>query len=461
MATKEQQLQLGCEVAEFFTRRPGIEFVDFAGLGRHGGALLLEEKDDQGKLSRKLVIKYSLGALTSDRHSNADDDLRNEYRWLEMLRGAEHIVRLVPFADCSLNLPGISNGEDTIEDSLAKMSVTAEAQNNEGETSARGAKLTKEPLTVRKCPTFALEYLPNGTILQLVNRLVRHSRLIPNRMMWRIWLCMVRQCVAMAFPPQQSPENYSPERERFIPNSEFFTLTQNSSHMANFVFAEESPLFPDSDHDPGVPPVKCVVLGTIFFPFWQLLEHKIFFQGQDSIYKLLKPSRITLKIAMTDSECYRLIDFGRGRVENPTDYEKDELPNLYECGARLNLWGAASVMAELACPLADEEELESDHPHAYHYWKNNREHMVLTEAPPAVRQSAEMDIALRDTIARCMAAGLEDTPPLQEVLEEAEDQVANRGPDDDPYLEEQMDLEESDRYIRGFLQRFIFNASAR
>ncbi|KAI1745095.1 hypothetical protein F4680DRAFT_467300 [Xylaria scruposa] len=210
MATKEQQLELGCEVSEYFTHRPGVQFVGFAGLGRHGGAILLDEKDPDGKLLRKLVIKYSLGELAGDQHSNADDDLRNEYRWLEILRGAEHIVRLVPFADCSLNLPGISNGEDTFEDSatpagseyhytragilargwaalqklLAKMSITQEVQENEGEA--------EELLTFRRCPTFALEHIPHGTLWNFIGRLQRHEQLIPNRMLWRIWLCSKR-----------------------------------------------------------------------------------------------------------------------------------------------------------------------------------------------------------------------------------------------------------------------------
>ncbi|KAI0554499.1 hypothetical protein F4679DRAFT_526282 [Xylaria curta] len=406
MATKEQQLELGCQVSEYFTHRPGVEFVGFAGLGRHGGAILLEEKDPDGQLFRKLVIKYSLGALTSDQHSNADDDLRNEYRWLEMLRGAEHIARLVPFADCSLNLPGISNGEDTFEDSVAKMSATQEARENEGET--------KEPPTVRRCPTFALEHIPNGTLWKFITRITRHepAQLIPNRMMWRIWLCMVRQCVAMAFPPRQSAENYSPERERIIPNRQFFTLTQNSAHLDNFLFAEESPLLPDNDHDPGVPPVK-------------------------------------------------LIDFGRGKAEDPEDFVEEGLNNPYECGAVVNLYNAAIAMGTVTCPLADRDELESNGSVAYKYFKDNREHTVMTEAPPAVRQSDKMDVALRDAIARCMATDFNDVPSLQEVLAEAEYKVANRGPDDDPDLEEQMGVDESDRYIRQFVQRFIYNASNR
>ncbi|KAI0185731.1 hypothetical protein EV127DRAFT_194547 [Xylaria flabelliformis] len=204
MASDEQLRQLGREVSRYFTRRPGVEFAGFAGIGRHGGAFILEEKNAAGQLLRKLVIKYSLGELATDEESNADDDLRNEYEWLEMLRGAEHIVRLVPFADCSLDLPGISNGEDTFEDSVAQ-----------------------NP-TVRRCPTFALEHIPNGTLFKFTERLQHEEQLIPNRMMWRIWLCMVRQCVAMAFPPQQTAANYRPERERIIPNRRFYTLTQNS-----------------------------------------------------------------------------------------------------------------------------------------------------------------------------------------------------------------------------------------
>ncbi|KAI0437402.1 hypothetical protein F4803DRAFT_556048 [Xylaria telfairii] len=436
MATEVQQLELGAEVAEYFTRRPGVEFVGFAGLGRHGGALILDEKED-GRLLRKLVIKYSLGTLSSDERSNADDDLRNEYRCLQMLAGAEHIVQLVPFADCSLHLPGISDGEDTYYDALESMADIQLAQDREGETSARGATLTKQPLSVRKCPTFALEYLPYGTLLQFVRRLEPHAQLIPNRVMWRIWLCMVRQCVAMAFPPQQSQGNHRAGRERFIPNTEFFTLTQNSSHMANFVFASESMLFPDSDHDPHMPPVKYVNPGDVFpFPS-QLLGYQLC-------------SLVT-----------KLIDFGRGHVEDPAEFEADGLPNAYECGARLNLWGAARVMGQVACPLADDDELENDHPRAYHYLEDGVERMVITDAPPAVRLSGEMDLALRDTIARCMAVDLVDIPPLEEVLAEAEEQVETRGPGDNPYLEDVMNVDETDRYIRLFLHRFIYNVPER
>ncbi|KAI0201978.1 hypothetical protein F4808DRAFT_423095 [Astrocystis sublimbata] len=78
-AEEERQRRLGQELADYFARRPGIKFVGFAGLGRHGGALLMDE--------------------------------------------------------------------------------------NEGEAGVEGAQLARLSSRVRKCPTFALEFLPNGVHL--------------------------------------------------------------------------------------------------------------------------------------------------------------------------------------------------------------------------------------------------------------------------------------------------------
>jgi hypothetical protein len=77
-------------------------------------------------------------------------------------------------------------------------------------------------------------------------------RLIEN------YTIVIRQCIAMAFPPDIPPELYNGqiERERIIADKEYYTLTQNSSHIDNFLFGPESSLSPDTDHDPGVPVVK-------------------------------------------------------------------------------------------------------------------------------------------------------------------------------------------------------------
>ncbi|KAK5637452.1 hypothetical protein RRF57_013167 [Xylaria bambusicola] len=103
--------RLGQEVAANFTSNPRIQLQGFAGLGRHGGTIILKEEASAEHDARMIVVKYSYGSLSPDQQSNADNDLRNEYHWLQRLRGAEHIVQLIPMADCSINLPGTSNDE--------------------------------------------------------------------------------------------------------------------------------------------------------------------------------------------------------------------------------------------------------------------------------------------------------------------------------------------------------------
>lgn len=159
-ATDEHRV-LGLEVSAYFTQNPKYKFVDFAGLGRHGGALILSEmsESDPNIEFRRMVIKYSYGALAVDERADADADadLRNEYYWLTRLRGAEHIVQLVPMTDCSLMLPGMSDGEASYD-----QSVQNQQENEQEAADAAGEDEEQQPPAPRprRCPTFALEYLP-------------------------------------------------------------------------------------------------------------------------------------------------------------------------------------------------------------------------------------------------------------------------------------------------------------
>ncbi|KAI1303491.1 hypothetical protein F5Y03DRAFT_407238 [Xylaria venustula] len=412
MATREQQKALGREVALNFTRNPAIEFVGFAGVGRHGGALILAEKNDQGGLQRKLVVKYSLGELTGDPNSNADEDLRNEFYWLEKLRGAEHIIRLVPFADCTLKLPGISDGERTYEDSKGKGKQRDDVLR--GQVEGKGASGIKVVTSrARKCPTFALEYLPHGQLSDTIKKIKRDGDMIPNRILWRIWLCLVRQCVAMAFPPClpfDGVDDGRSIREQIITDQQYCTLTQNSPHLENWLWGSEpSPGAPDTDHDPGIPLVK-------------------------------------------------LIDFGRGKLEDLKDYVNQGMDDYQQCGSRVNLWHAAVVMTEICRPFYDYEDLAPDVIRSYTYVKDGQTRKVWTQAPTPLRRAVSMDRQLRDILVRCMAEVYGDIPPLNEVLEEAEAAVASKGPDSDPELAARMQVREHDNYLRAWVQRYIYDA---
>ncbi|KAI0536117.1 hypothetical protein GGR58DRAFT_528644 [Xylaria digitata] len=336
----KKQISLGQEVAAgFIARNPRLRFVDFAGLGRHGGALILEQRGERDQDLGRLVVKYSLGEYTGDPYSNADDDLRNEHYWLRMLKGCEHIVQLVPFADCSLNLPGISRGEETYEASMENARRRDEAHGTPGAT------------ILRRCPTFALEYLPFGELRDFVDRLRERKQLVPNRALWRIWLCLVRQCVAMAFPPD-NPDNQilgQVIREVIPPNEEYFSLTQNSAHLENWLWGDEQgPL--DPDHGPGMPLVK-------------------------------------------------LIDFGRGRRELPNEWPNHGLDNENEIGSRVNLCNAALVMTEICLPHENRNDLDfTPDGHPYYYMEDGREVEIRTNACGPLRYAETMDRALRDIL---------------------------------------------------------------
>ncbi|XXG98132.1 hypothetical protein Hte_004453 [Hypoxylon texense] len=196
-----------------------LKYAGMAGVGRHGGALLFNEADDSGRPFRKIVVKYSL-------NSETDDDLRNEAKYLEILKGAEHIAQIIPLAETDLNI------------------------------AARG-----------KRPTIALEYIPNGTIRRFRARFndyhaEMHRRGIPiympSRILWRMMFCFARQIAAMAWPPRNENPDAVNEREGLFQDSPKMTITQNSPHLDNFIIGD---LTAGDDEHGLVPIIKMIDFG--------------------------------------------------------------------------------------------------------------------------------------------------------------------------------------------------------
>lgn len=340
-----------------------LQYLGLAGVGRHGGALLFNERGDDGRPSRKIIVKYSLT-------QEADWDLQNEAHWLNVLKGAEHIVEII-------TLPG------------ATVDVTGTG----------------------KRPTVALEFIPHGTIHQFLERFITYyyqvreppsNLLMPTRFLWRLFLCFVRQIVAMTWPPQGKNPDIPDQREIIKPGEPVVALTQNSSHFNNFVFGNS--MMGDVDHH------------------------------QTPILKM--------------------IDFGRGRIENS-----------YEQAYLTNLWGAAYNIACMALPYEDRDALRG-RPHDYFLREpiTIGEHVtsvITTEAPMAFTSLQQIDWKLRDTVARCMASNDSFIPTLPELLRICEDAVDNRRiadfdlvPAPNPFLV----TRESDAHMRWLVQTLIFDA---
>ncbi|KAI1266514.1 hypothetical protein F5Y18DRAFT_425758 [Xylariaceae sp. FL1019] len=409
---KEEARVIAQQVGAYFTKvAPRLVFQRDVGLGRHGGALLIQENDAEGKRVRRLVIKYSIGHTSPDKLRNADDDLRNEAKWLKMLKGAEHIVQFIDLPETSLE----SVATNIAKLDLKKKEQTDPSGNTESSTEEKGNE-DLEPTPTGKVPTFALEFLEGGTLRKFINSCLDKATDVPVRLQWRIWLCMVRQCVAMAYPPQLPLDDNRSIRETIIDGQEICRLTQNSGHSDNFLFS--LPQGPeDTEHHFGMPVLK-------------------------------------------------LIDFGRGILDEPEEGLFD--PN--EIGSKINLWNAAGAFSALVNLWADSEETGALHdPVSYEYQDNGTTATVQTLASPALRTSEMTDRSLRDLLVRCMSAELyvyffspprviqHVRPAANKVLQITEERVRNRGADEDPDLAGVMEVEEDDESIARFIQRHIFD----
>ncbi|KAI1328420.1 hypothetical protein F5Y16DRAFT_398353 [Xylariaceae sp. FL0255] len=414
MTSRDRARRIGAEVADFFERRPENRILGFAGIGRHGGALIVQQRNEQGQETRKVVVKYSLGEDAGDPDSNADEDLRNEYYWLQKLRGAEHIVQLVDMED-GVYLPGTSDGEATYDES-----VQLQLQRNRDQVCVIGpntaASVTGSPASVsslssssgsssssdlpRRCPTFALEYLPGGTIGRLMERCwAAQVRYVPNRLLWRIWLCAVRQVIAMLLPPfPDGNHNGDTVREEIVRGREVLRLCQNSPHYLNWMFGDPAVL-PGNEHIQGVPIVK-------------------------------------------------LIDFGRGALEETGSR-----------AARLNIRGAARVLTPLMCISCSDQDVFAPNTNSavLNYTDDTgTRRRYRTSAPAAFLTNENIDIDLRIMIARIRAHDPDAYPTLREVLEETEAAIRNKGALYQNWARMQG-RNESDQDIRLFIQRFILD----
>ncbi|KAJ2976556.1 hypothetical protein NUW58_g8054 [Xylaria curta] len=386
-------------VAGYFTSNQRFTFVGHAGLGRHGGTLILSEAASSEQDARKIIIKYSYGQLALDKQSDADEQLRNEYQWLKRLRGAEHIVQLIDMADCSLHLPGISDGEATYEESLQKQMGKMAATGYGSQTSAIAP--------VRRCPTFALEYLEYGTLHGLKKRLYTNVQpWIPDRVLWSIWLCMVRQCVAMAFPPDIPDDQYFGQIIREVMQDRPYTqLAQNSAHTNNFMFG--TPTLQGNEHEPNLPVVK------VRYPARKSLIYRLLLWQKEDV----KESYLILVIA------HRL------RPGEIRGWEN----------------GAAAFM-RLCClqGFRDESYRPLNAPIPYTWTDGSGTHTIPTLAPRILWEEDLMDAQLRHLLVRIMAYPYELKPSLSDVLKETEMAMTK-------------DLGESDDFVLSFMQHWLYN----
>ncbi|KAK8850891.1 kinase-like protein [Apiospora arundinis] len=163
--------------------------------------------DPWARIVLKTPTGVGLAEVTEGNLGASVVEFQNERRLLSELR-TRHLVRLINFSD--------------EEDPLAQ----TEPRNTIGSW-------------------IYLEYLENGTLAQLVEKCDDNDvEYIPNRLLWRIFLCLVRACVAMAYIPDGPPAN------RYDENEEPCTLAQGSVSYSHNDMHSENVMIGDLLGDP-------------------------------------------------------------------------------------------------------------------------------------------------------------------------------------------------------------------
>ncbi|KAI0106592.1 hypothetical protein F4776DRAFT_645852 [Hypoxylon sp. NC0597] len=242
-----------------------------------------------------------------------------------------------------------------------------------------------------------MEDLSNGSLTDFLNRRIKEDlRELPNRLLYRIFLCLVRSCIAMAYPPHGPRDG--PLRVEEIPEDpkdqmEVTQLIHCDMHTSNILFGDLTP-----DH-------------------W---EHELV-------------------------PIMKLIDFERaGFGRDPANRNPGVKYNIFDIGDVMTrvIGGTAIKSGELWKEQFDVGGVL-------------REVITYSHFEPASR-FPNLDPELRRLVLLCCAYNPEFRPSLPDLAREVHDAVLNKTPMS--YIGYPRELHETDDRIRRILSDMIFNA---
>ncbi|KAI1372313.1 kinase-like protein [Hypoxylon crocopeplum] len=151
------------QIKAFFQAQPRFNHIKCLNWGGFGLATMMAEVGPNGQELRRLVVKLALQFGSS----KARDQLDAEMNLLRELRKAEHIVQIV-------DLPPNAFVYDQYIMSL---------------------------------PMMVMDMVPNGDLDGFFVKVRDYQERLPNSVLWTFLLCLVRACIAMAWPPASIPAN--------------------------------------------------------------------------------------------------------------------------------------------------------------------------------------------------------------------------------------------------------------
>ncbi|KAI0376439.1 kinase-like domain-containing protein [Hypomontagnella monticulosa] len=259
-----------------------------------------------------------------------------------------------------------------------------------------------------KGPSLVSEWIENGLIQDLLGRIADWNQPLPNRMLWRIFLCFVRMLVAMAWP------GVAIQRNEVLPRTGPSGNRPLKSRILHGDFNIQNVMVGDFDQ----------------------LDHRLV-------------------------PIIKLIDFG-GASELPDTQSPESAAkaNMYYVGEiMLSLIGGGSAKYGSANMLVSAKGKTTT-------IKSNARDLdglnPVYKAPQATVKAhkAKMDNLdgdLRNLVIRCLAVKIEDRPALEELAEEVERHVKEKR--QEHYAGKQYYNNESDMAIRRIAGELMCNAA--
>ncbi|RWA05654.1 hypothetical protein EKO27_g9455 [Xylaria grammica] len=204
------------------------------GYGGHGMAAHFKDRGDasQNQPPRDLAVKVSL-------YGRRDDGLVREKQMMRKVKGSAHCIQLIESQDVGLreekprtldfkeddsSIDGDSSGNESLTaDDVRKRYRVVKRRNRDPEEHTEKlrkklARMEEVAQEIENQPKdkedtgmdhIIMEYLPHGNLATLIFKIrslesERKSFVnIPNRVLWAFWLCLVRGCIAMEYPPRK------------------------------------------------------------------------------------------------------------------------------------------------------------------------------------------------------------------------------------------------------------------
>ncbi|KAI0012180.1 kinase-like domain-containing protein [Xylariaceae sp. FL0662B] len=218
------------ESKDFFAGPPNYVFQKTLGYGGNGLCIHYKREgdDDMGRI-RDIALKVALSGWESQ-------DLRKELQNQKKYARSSHIVQVLaqegfgkparrPYEDIDTDDSSDdeeSSGDEDIETprpprkprrmfSAAELNSKAEKwyPNRPDKDERSRIETTRGREAGEDAKDFIItELFQNGTLRDMILKINERNLRWPNRVLWSFWLCLVKQCIALAFPVRK----FHPER---------------------------------------------------------------------------------------------------------------------------------------------------------------------------------------------------------------------------------------------------------